>query len=83
MMNWDHHMMDWWGIPFLGYWFICIVIGVALLLAFLVLHNEKIQDEDVMSDADKTLDERYAKDEMTHDEYIQAKKDLQEFRQNQ
>ena len=82
MMNWDHHMMDWWGIPFLGYWFIGIVIGVALLLAYLILRNEKMLNDEIMSDADKTLDERYAKGEITHDEYIQAKDDLQKFRQN-
>ena len=82
MMDWDHHMMDWWGIPFLGYWFIVIVICVALLLVYLVLRNEKMQDDEVMSDADKTLDDRYATGEMTRDEYLQAKEDLQKFRQN-
>ncbi|MBS3802795.1 MAG: hypothetical protein KGY65_08615 [Candidatus Thermoplasmatota archaeon] len=81
MMDWDHHMVDWWGFPFLGYWFIGIVIGVGLLLVFIILRSEKMQDEEIMSDADKTLDERYAKGEMSRDEYIQAKEDLKKFRQ--
>jgi len=83
MGDWDHHMMDWWGVPFLGYWFIGIVIGVTLLFAYLILHNEKMLDEEIISDANKTLDERYAKGEISRNEYIQAKEDLQKFRQNQ
>lgn len=83
MMDWGHHMMDWWGIPFLGYWFIGIVIGIAFLLVYLIFYNEKMQDDEVMSDADKTLDERYANGEISRNEYIQAKDDLQKFRRNQ
>lgn len=82
MMDWDHHMMDWWDVPFLGYCFIGIVIGVALILIYLIIHNEKIEEVEIMSDADKTLDERYAKGEMTRDEYLQAKDDLKKFRQD-
>ena len=82
MMDWDHHMMDWWGVPFLGYWFIGIVIIVTLLLDYLILRNEKILDDEIMSDADKTLDEHYVNGEMTRGEYLQAKEDLKKFRQN-
>lgn len=38
MMDWDHHMMDWWGIPFLGYW--CIVLWVIqFIIAFMVFRD--------------------------------------------
>ena len=33
-----------------------------------------------MSDAQKILDERYTKDEMTRKEYVQAKDDLNNFK---
>ena len=35
MMDGDYHMMDWWGIPFLGYWTILIWIA-QLIFAFLI-----------------------------------------------
>lgn len=38
MMDWPHHMMDWWGIPYMGYWNIGLWI-VQLIIAFLVLKD--------------------------------------------
>ncbi|MHA2388930.1 MAG: SHOCT domain-containing protein [Candidatus Hodarchaeales archaeon] len=35
MMDWDHHMMDWWGIPFIGFWWIGVWIA-QFVIAFLV-----------------------------------------------
>jgi putative membrane protein len=80
MMDWDHHMMDWWGVPFLGYWSIGILIGVVLIIIYFIIHNEKKEEGDIMFDAQKTLDNRYAKGEMTREEYIQAKEDLKNFK---
>jgi uncharacterized membrane protein len=79
MMDWDHHMMDWWGVPYMGYWSIGIFIGVVLIIAYFIIHNEKNEEKDIMSDAQKTIDNRYAKGEMTREEYIQAKEDLKNF----
>ena len=74
------HMMGWWGVPFMGYWFIGIVIGVILIVVYFIIHSEKNDEVDIMSDAQKTIDERYVKGEMTNDEYIQAKDDLKNFK---
>jgi len=38
MMDWDHHMMDWWGIPFLGYWYIVLWV-VQFIIAFMVFRD--------------------------------------------
>jgi putative membrane protein len=79
-----YHMMDWgytswWGFPFIGLWFIGILIAIVIIV-YMITHNEKSEEVEVMSDAQKILDERYAKGEMTRDEYIQAKDDLIKFK---
>ncbi|UCB59164.1 MAG: SHOCT domain-containing protein [Thermoplasmatales archaeon] len=38
MMDWGHHMMDWWGIPYMGLWWIGVWIA-QLIIAFLVLRD--------------------------------------------
>jgi putative membrane protein len=38
MMDWDHHMMDWWGIPFLGYWYIVFWV-IQFIVAFMVYRD--------------------------------------------
>jgi len=107
MMNW-HYMMDWWGVPFLGFWligtwiiqliiaffvykdakkkknngviwFIILIlplIGFFFLIGYLVIRSEEADTKEAMSEAQKILDERYAKGEMTRKEYFQAKEDL-------
>jgi putative membrane protein len=40
MMDWDHHMMDWWGIPFLGYWYIVLWI-IQFIIAFMVFRDSE------------------------------------------
>jgi putative membrane protein len=78
-MDWGH-MMDWWGIPLLGLWFIGIFIVIVLVVVYLIIHSEKTEEKEIMNDAQKILDERYAKGEMTRKEYIQAKEDLKNFK---
>ena len=78
-MDWGH-MMDWWGIPFLGLWFIGIFIVIVLVVVYLIIQSEKTEEKEIMNDAQKILDERYAKGEMTRKEYIQAKEDLKNFK---
>ena len=80
MMDWDHHMMDWWGVSFLRYWSIGILIVVVLIVAYFIIHSEKKDEEVIISDAQKTLDGRYAKGEMTREEYLQAKEDIKNFK---
>ena len=104
IMNWDH-MMNWWGIPFMGFWmigiwlvFIIIAflvykdaqdrrmdgllwlilvilpwIGIIFLIIYLIIRKEKIISVSPLKDAQKILDERYAKGEITKEEYEQKK----------
>jgi putative membrane protein len=112
MMDWDHHMMDWWGIPFMGFWwigvwivqfiiafliykdaekrenngllwFVLVVlpwIGIIFLIIYLIIREDKIENKEIMDDAQKILDERYAKGEITRKEYLQAKEDIEKKR---
>jgi len=77
MMDWGH--MNWWGFPFLGLWFIGITIFIVSIVVYLIIHSEKIEEKEIMSDAQKIIDERYAKGEINRKEYIQAKEDLKNF----
>jgi len=78
MPNWGH--MNWWGFPFLGLWFIGIIIVIVTIVVYLIINSEKIEEVEIMSDAQKIIDERYAKGEITRKEYIQAKEDLKNFK---
>ncbi len=76
MMNWGY--MSWWGFPLIGLWLIGIIIAIVIIV-YIIINSEKTEDVEVMFDAQKTLDNRYAKGEMTRKEYIQAKEDLKNF----
>lgn len=78
MGNWGH--MSWWGFPFLGFWFIGFFIAIILVVVYLIIHSEKKEEIEVMSDAMKIIDNRYAKGEISRKEYIQAKEDLKNFK---
>jgi len=81
VLNGDEwHMMDWWGVPFMGFWIIGIIIGIGLLIVYLIIKSEETEEKEIMTDAQKILDERYAKGEMTRKEYIQAKEDIKDFK---
>lgn len=108
MMGWDH-MMDWWGIPYMGLmmigiWLIFIVIailvyldankrgmngllwlilvilpwiGIIFLVVYLVIREDKTPQQSISKKtAEKILDERYVKGEITRDEYQQKKIDI-------
>ena len=109
MMDWDHHMMDWWGIPNMGFWWITVWvaqfilaflvykdaekqeknsilwfllvilpwIGILFLIGYLIVRGEEADTEEAMENAQKVLDERYAKGEITRAEYLQMKKDIE------
>jgi len=103
------HMMDWWGIPFMGFWMIGIwlvfviiailiyqdankrgmngllwlilvmlpVIGIVFLVVYLVIREDKtFKQSTTKMTAEQILDERYAKGEITREEYQQKKKDM-------
>ena len=77
MMDWGN--MSWWGFPFFGLWFIGILIAIVVIV-YIIIQSEKSEDVEVVSDAQKILDNRYAKGEITRNEYVQAKEDLKNFK---
>ena len=111
MMEWGH-MMDWWGVPFMGFgmigiwivfiviaflvykdaeqrnmngllWFILVIIpwiGILFLIVYLIIRSEEAEIEEAIENAQKILDERYAKGEITQKEYLQMKKDIEKRR---
>jgi putative membrane protein len=103
------HMMDWWGIPFLGFWWIAVWvvqlilallvykdaekqekngllwfllviipwIGILFLFGYLVVRSEETDTKEAAENAQRIIDERYAKGEITRAEYLQMKKDIE------
>lgn len=64
-------------------WFFLVLlpwIGILFLIIYLVIQDEKSEDTKAMSYAQKILDERYAKGEMTRKEYLQTKEDIEKKR---
>lgn len=105
-------MMDWWGVPAMGFWmigiwivfiviaflvykdaeqrnmngllwFILVIIpwiGILFLIVYLIIRSEEAEIEEAIENAQKILDERYAKGEITREEYLQMKKDMEKRR---
>jgi putative membrane protein len=108
-LHYIDHMMDWWGIPNMGFWWIAVWvvqfilaflvykdaekqgkngllwfflvilpwIGILFLIGYLVVRGEEADTEEAIEYAQKVLDERYAKGEITRAEYLQMKKDIE------
>ena len=106
------HMMDWWDIPYMGFWWIGIWIvqfviaflvykdaeksdkngllwfilvilpwvGLLFLIGYLVIQREKTETKEAINNADKIIEERYAKGEITREEYLEIKNDMKEMR---
>ena len=74
MGDWGHMM--WPGFPLFGIGLIGIFIVLVIVAFILIAFGEKKDGIEVMSDAQKTLDERYVKGEITQKEYMQFKEDL-------
>ncbi|PNX46515.1 MAG: hypothetical protein BV457_07555 [Thermoplasmata archaeon M9B1D] len=111
-MDWGHHMMDWWNIPYMGFWwigvwifqfiiaflvykdaeksekngllwFILVILpwtGFLFLIGYLVIQREKTETKEAIDNADEIIDERYAKGEITREEYLEIKNDMKEMR---
>ena len=47
------------------------------LLVYLILRGEEKELEDVFEDAVRVVDERYARGEISREEYLQMKKDIE------
>jgi len=60
-------------------WFILVIlpwIGILFLILYLILRQEKQPDISIQKNAQHIIGERYAKGEITKEEYEQKKKDL-------
>jgi putative membrane protein len=72
-------MMDWY--PYMGFGTGLLWLIVLIVIAYLVyrlIKNEKIfaPNRPVMKNAEDILSERYAKGELTREQYLQMKEDL-------
>ena len=74
-----YHMMDWY--PYMGFWMSLFWLVVLVLIAYLIYKLIKKEKEIVPSvtsgkSAMDILAERYAKGELTREQYMQMKEDL-------
>ncbi|UCE39633.1 MAG: SHOCT domain-containing protein [Thermoplasmata archaeon] len=100
--------MDWWGMPFMGFWmiglwlvflviaflvykdaeergmsgllwFILVIlpwIGILFLVIYLIIRKDKVVDRPLQKSANAIIDERYARGEITREDYQRMKKDI-------
>jgi len=64
-------------------WFILVIlpwIGLLFLIGYLVMLGEKTETREAINNADKIIDERYAKGEITREEYLEIKNDMKKMR---
>jgi len=64
-------------------WFILVIlpwVGFLFLIGYLVIQREKSETKEAIDNADEIIDERYAKGEITRDEYLEIKNDMKEMR---
>ena len=74
-----YHMMDWY--PYMGFWMSLFWLVILILIAYLIyklIKKEKdtVPSSEIGKGAMDILAERYAKGELTRDQYIQMKDDL-------
>jgi len=64
-------------------WFILVILpwtGFLFLIGYLVIQREKTETKEAIDNADEIIDERYAKGEITREEYLEIKNDMKEMR---
>ncbi len=74
-----YHMMDWY--PYMGFWMSLFWLVILIIVAYLIYKLIKQEKEIVPSripdkSAMDILAERYAKGELTREQYTQIKEDL-------
>ncbi len=74
-----YHMMNHY--PFMGFWISLVWLIIALVVAYLIyklIKTEKIfaPNRPLARSADDILAERYAKGELTREQYVQMKDDI-------
>jgi putative membrane protein len=76
-----NHMMNWY--PYMGFGTVIIWLVIVIVIAYLIyrlIKSEKIlvPREPPIKSAEDILAERYAKGELTREQYLQMKEDLRE-----
>ena len=70
-------MMDWY--PYMGFWmsliWLVVLIAIAYVIYRLIKSDKNVVPSKTLS-AKEILDERYAKGELTREQYTQMKEDL-------
>jgi len=64
-------------------WLILVIlpwIGILFLIIYLIIRGEETEIKESIDKGQNVLDERYAKGEITREEYLQMKKDLERKR---
>ncbi len=74
-----YHMMEYY--PFMGFWTSLVWLIVIIVVAYLIyklIKSEKLlaSQKTSIKTALDILDERYAKGELTREQYVQMKEDL-------
>ena len=63
-------------------WSILVILpwlGILFLVVYLILREEEVDIRESIDEGNKIIDERYAKGEITREEYLQMKRDIKEF----
>ena len=82
IMPYYQPMMDWGYYPFMGFWMSLIWLIVLIVIAYFVyklIKSEKIlapRKSESSKTAEDILNERYAKGEVTREQYMQMKDDM-------
>ena len=74
-------MMDWGYYPFMGFWMNLIWLIVIVVIAHYVyklIKQERILAPNNLESAEDILAKRYAKGELTKEQYTQMKEDLKD-----
>jgi putative membrane protein len=64
-------------------WLVLIIlpwIGILFLIIYVIIRGEETEMKESIDESLNTLDERYAKGEITREEYFQIQKDLEKMR---
>jgi putative membrane protein len=64
-------------------WLVLVIlpwIGILFLIIYLIIRGEETEIKESIDKGQNVLDERYAKGEITREEYLQVKKDLERKR---
>ncbi len=61
-------------------WLVLVIlplIGILFLVIYLIIRDEKTEIKESIDEGKKIIDQRYAKGEITREEYLQIQKDLE------